>query len=322
MLRIGASMLIFIAAFNVLSVLYEIFDVLIFLIFEEPVSVIVSEILYALVYSAAFLIPAVFLARLCKDDGVPLIKGVGLSFTTPLYIIVGIACSLVFAYINANLVSIFNYSDFSSELLWNEDYDAPYKIILQLITTAVVPGIFEEVLFRGVMLAKLRPYGKTAAILISAVMFALMHQNAEQFLYTLAAGIVLGFIAAETGSLLTCILVHFANNAFSVFEQALLSNGEGQNYITFNFVVELIIIICGVMCAIGLMVMYYRRRKNDFSDGVFQKELTLCTENGKKLSAASAVRLFFSPTVIIFIALSALNAVTMIFGSILFSLLT
>jgi len=322
MLRIGAAMLVFIAAFNVLSVLYEIFDILIFLIFEEPVSVIVSETLYALVYSAAFLIPAVLLARHCKDDGVPLIKGARLSLETPLYIIVGIACSLAFAYINADLVSIFNYSDFSSELLWNEDYGAPYKIFLQLITTAVVPGIFEEVLFRGVMLAKLRPYGKTAAILISAVMFALMHQNAEQFLYALAAGIVLGFIAAETGSLLTCILVHFTNNAFSVFEQALLSNGEGQKYIIFNFAVELAIVICGIVCAIGLIFMYYERKKNDFSDDVFEKDLTPLTENGEKLSAASAVRLFFSPTVIIFVVIAVLNAVTMIFGSILFSLLT
>ncbi len=318
MLKIGIAMIAFTVIFSTLAVIYYAVDAMLVAAFDEITATVLSDLLYFFIYCTAFAVPAVLLILLCKNDGTPIIKKVALPKETPLYIIGGISLILSFAYINAQIMGVFNYGDFSSDVLWQADYDAPYKIVLQLLITAVAPGIFEELLFRGVILAKLRPYGKMPAILISAVLFGLMHQNAEQFLYAMAAGVVLGFVATETNSLLCCILIHFTNNAYSVISQAALANMPEEIFAALSFIAELLIFLGGIASVIALAFVYHkRRRQNDFSGGIFKKELILSSP--LELPAPRAARLFFSPTIIVFLAIAGVSAASLICESLLYS---
>lgn len=90
-------------------------------------------------------------------------------------------------------------------------------LVLGLILMAVLPAIFEELIFRGVLLNGLRRgLGDITALFISALMFALMHGSIQQLLYPFALGLVLGWLAMRTGSTFTSMLVHFLNNAIVI----------------------------------------------------------------------------------------------------------
>jgi membrane protease YdiL (CAAX protease family) len=81
---------------------------------------------------------------------------------------------------------------------------------------AIVPAILEEVAIRGVLLQPLRRFGDGFAIIVSAVIFSLLHGNMVQVPYTIVAGIYFGYVAVATGSIWPTIIMHFFNNFYSV----------------------------------------------------------------------------------------------------------
>lgn len=72
--------------------------------------------------------------------------------------------------------------------------------------------VFEEAVFRGVLMGALAPYGRNFAIVTSALMFGLYHGDLVQGLFAFVMGLVLGFVAMEY-SLLWSIVLHVFNNA-------------------------------------------------------------------------------------------------------------
>lgn len=71
--------------------------------------------------------------------------------------------------------------------------------------------IFEEVLFRGVVLRHLEPYGKKFAILGSAFLFGIFHGNVVQSPYAFVVGLVFGYVAVEY-SMVWAMVLHMINN--------------------------------------------------------------------------------------------------------------
>jgi len=56
--------------------------------------------------------------------------------------------------------------------------------------------VAEELIYRWFVMRSLQKYGKSFAIVISAVLFGLMHQNLVQSLFGIAAGLVLGIVGS------------------------------------------------------------------------------------------------------------------------------
>ena len=99
------------------------------------------------------------------------------------------------------------------------DTESPSTIsetMLFVLECAVVPALVEEFAVRGVIMQPLRRYGDRFALLMSSLIFALMHGNMVQIPFAFVAGIALGYFAMSTGSLWTSIAIHFANNLFAV----------------------------------------------------------------------------------------------------------
>ena len=82
-----------------------------------------------------------------------------------------------------------------------------------LFTVAVLPAIFEEVIFRGLLLKGMRSFGTVGAILLCGGLFSLYHQNPAQTIYQFCCGAAFAFVALKSGSILPTILSHFINNA-------------------------------------------------------------------------------------------------------------
>jgi membrane protease YdiL (CAAX protease family) len=91
-------------------------------------------------------------------------------------------------------------------------------LLLGIFMTAVLPGTFEELTHRGLILSGFKQYGDKYAVLISATLFALMHQNIVQVFYAFYAGLILGTLTVKTKSIFPAMFVHFFNNAMSVIE--------------------------------------------------------------------------------------------------------
>lgn len=69
----------------------------------------------------------------------------------------------------------------------------------------------EEVLFRGLVLRTLRPYGKGVAIVASALLFGLYHGNIVQIPYAFLVGLVLAYTTLEY-SIFWAVVLHVFNN--------------------------------------------------------------------------------------------------------------
>lgn len=96
--------------------------------------------------------------------------------------------------------------------------------LFMTLFVAVIPAILEEIAIRGVLLQPLRRFGDGFAIVVSAVIFSLLHGNMVQVPYTVIAGIYFGYVMVATGSLWPSIILHFFNNFYSVMITAFDSN--------------------------------------------------------------------------------------------------
>lgn len=87
--------------------------------------------------------------------------------------------------------------------------------IVGFIGTVVMAPIFEEIVYRGIILDELLlKYNWKKAVIISALIFAVIHLNFVQLTDAFIAGIILGTVYCKTKSLMPCIMIHFLNNLF------------------------------------------------------------------------------------------------------------
>lgn len=89
--------------------------------------------------------------------------------------------------------------------------------VFTLVLMALSPAICEETLFRGPILRGLGTrVGAGSAIVLTAVLFGLFHLDVYRLLPATLLGILLGYLAHASGSILPAMLAHFCNNAILV----------------------------------------------------------------------------------------------------------
>ena len=93
------------------------------------------------------------------------------------------------------------------------------SLLLNILALAVLPGVLEELLFRGYFLRLLRPYGGRFAIVVTAALFGLMHGNILQIPFAFLVGLACGWLALRTGRVWPAMLLHFLNNFMCYVEK-------------------------------------------------------------------------------------------------------
>ena len=92
------------------------------------------------------------------------------------------------------------------------------SIFVVLLLMAVLPGIIEELAFRGLILSGFRkrlPAGWS--VLLTAFFFGLAHPSAlQQTIFAGFLGLVLGYIAIKTNQITPCIVFHMGYNGFQL----------------------------------------------------------------------------------------------------------
>lgn len=90
---------------------------------------------------------------------------------------------------------------------------------LGVVAITIMAPVVEELLFRGAIQGHLlRKWKKPLwAIVVSSLIFGIVHGNWVQAPFAFVVGLALGWIYYHTGSLLPGILMHFVNNSTAVF---------------------------------------------------------------------------------------------------------
>lgn len=92
--------------------------------------------------------------------------------------------------------------------------DTPFQFILFTITLCILPALFEEMFFRGVIADNFCGVRKISGILTVALCFALYHLSVIKFCYQFIYGVGLGVLALKAKSVIPSIIAHFINNFF------------------------------------------------------------------------------------------------------------
>lgn len=197
---------------------------------DPAVMQVVQIIISTLMFSVPFII--VFKAnRISISETVPLGKPKKGNRLAMFFIGLSLCA---FANI-ANSYAGYFFSSFG--INYNVDYgenpSGIFGFLLSFLATAVVPAFMEEFACRGLIMGILRKYGDGFAVLMTAVVFGLMHGNFDQMPFAFMVGLALGYIVVQTNSLWIAVAVHAANNFVSVAFTYLLSplSADIQNLI-------------------------------------------------------------------------------------------
>ncbi len=319
--HIGIAMIIMLCLITPFLVIFgSLISTASYSIFSPEVAYTLYRISYGILYSLVFFIPLIIFRLMNKDVRIrPIGFRTKLPKSTPLIILASVTIIFCASQINGILISFFDFADTMQDTLTPTEKMKPYEIVLAIFTTAIIPGIFEELLFRGTVLSNLLPYGKTFAIVSSAILFGLMHENPAQIFYTVIAGIVLGYAYTKTNSIVCVILIHFTNNLFGVFQSVLLANLD-QIVATRIFVIfEAILFVAGA-ASIIYFIIKSKSKKDVYSTGCFEVIVESTPDYIQKPTSFEVAKKFFLSTSVLIFTIAAIGKmiILLIFPSFIF----
>lgn len=131
--------------------------------------------------------------------------------------------------------------------------DTPLQFVIFVITLAVLPAIFEEMFFRGLLLTSLNGEKMIGKILTVSLCFALYHCSISQFIFQFIYGVAFCLLAIISKSIIPCIISHFLNNFFVLL----------FNYLKIDIdLTNIALIVIGMVALIGYgLICYLNIRK-------------------------------------------------------------
>ena len=124
--------------------------------------------------------------------------------------------------------------------------EAPKSVaayVFYALQISVLAPLLEEFTFRGLILRRLQPYGNAFAIIVSALLFGMLHGNVMQIPFAFAVGLAIGYFVVQLGSVWVGVILHCLVNSTSlVSEQLSIHFGdEKANLIFFIFAGALVV---------------------------------------------------------------------------------
>lgn len=255
-------------------------------------------------------------------------KIISKNLIAPVFIL-GLCLNYVAYYANAYGVSrgidmyksLTDLTGFGQDYLFLSGMKYGYQIVIYVISIAVIPAVFEELIFRKTFCDALAPYGPTTAIIVTSVLFSLMHTDAGRIYHTFVMGVFCSWLYIGTKNIRIPMLLHFLSNLFAAIEtiaQYRVSEDFAVKLMATRLVVFFLIsVICLVYLIINRKKQISEREREARESGEYETYRAnkikyahriemLPDEDGEEVLALSRkekVRGFFTPTMIVFIIL-------------------
>jgi len=132
--------------------------------------------------------------------------------------------------------------------------------LMLVFLMVVIAPVFEEIWVRGIMYDALKPFGCGIAIVISSVIFGLMHGSFQMLFYTTALGFALGYIRYATGSIFVPTILHFIINSVAAGLLLLSSlveiTNDGNRLL--NSIFNIYVLAVLVLIVVGVVTFFKR----------------------------------------------------------------
>ena len=227
---------------DILSLFYILFLMFIFL--SSATGGIIAYVSYILAY---FLPLVLFLVFLRDKESAPerllVLKKKDIGFVLPIFaptVLLVIGVSVATSYIVTSITGQTNSVDLGDSLL------------MAIVSHALIPALFEEILFRFLPISLLGQYSRSGLVLISAVFFALIHHSLFSIPYAFVAGVIFMTVALITDSVIPTVLLHFINNTMSV-----LFIFYGDNSIFVSILIGLLLLLS----ILSVSIIFLRRKE-------------------------------------------------------------
>lgn len=172
---------------------------------------------------------------------------------TAVQLILSIACWILFLPLAEVFTSLIPTDGPFEEIyhMFQESFEMmlDYKIA-GFIMVCVLAPIFEEIIFRGIILKGMLNFkvSPAIAILINGFIFGLAHMNPWQFIGAGILGIIFGFVYYRTKSLLIPMILHCLNNTLSYSMMMIQGDMEGDVFVQSDYILVAIMTLLGVGC--------------------------------------------------------------------------
>lgn len=136
------------------------------------------------------------------------------------------------------------------------------QLLVAILVIAIIPGIGEEVLFRGILQRNLSYWTGNVhlGVWLAAALFSAIHVQFLGFFPRMLLGALFGYLYVWSGNLWVPILAHFVNNGFTVlmvylYQQKMTAmNIESTESVSWSGVLISLIVTAGLL--------YYFRQVN------------------------------------------------------------
>ncbi len=218
------------------------------------------------------------------------------SVTLPsLFIALGVS---VIGYVASVMISaflsLFGIQPVMADLGFPTEASAAFLFVLNI--TLIAP-LAEEIVFRGVILNTLRRFGDCFALLISSLLFALIHLNLVQIPNAFVMGLVIGYFTLSTGSLWTGVCIHVLNNSLVLLVNGILMNTSPDTQLLVMLCTYTLYLAAGIIALLILL----RNHPDMF---YFLRSSTLSTERKKYATFFSALTMVCCLVILILFTLS------------------
>ena len=152
--------------------------------------------------------------------------------------------------------------------------DSPLKLIYLIFSLGILAPISEEFVFRGIIFSGLKEKGLKNAVLISSLLFMLMHLSLHQTIYQFLLGIVLAMIYYYTQNIFASILVHFINNTFVLLINYFSPSFFDYRFLTVNYIIlALVLFVVGVIIIYNLLRVLKHKNENKYKNSGFTNKV-------------------------------------------------
>lgn len=147
------------------------------------------------------------------------------------------------------------------------NFESTGYFLLTLIIIAVIPGVGEEILFRGYLQNIFRKMIKNdhVAIWLAAILFSAIHFQFYGFLPRMLLGALFGYLYLWTGNLLIPIIAHFLNNSISLL--ALFVYQKGLTDFDAESTEALPVVYVAIFSVIFIITIVYFKNNTEKSEG-------------------------------------------------------
>lgn len=161
-----------------------------------------------------------------------------------------------------------------------------------VLMTVVIAPVMEELIFRKLMLDRIRNFGEKTAIVFSAFCFGLYHGNLTQFLYAFSVGLFLGYVYCKTGKVVITMVMHALLNLLSssiMLVLPLLAGGSAAMLV----IIPLALLVIVMFIAGFVQLILHLKRK----DLTLNRSMETCIPSGEVLQTV-----YLNPCVMLFVA--------------------